>query len=496
MEEVFDVAIIGGGINGCGIAADAALRGLSVILFEKGDIASQTSSSSSKLIHGGLRYLEYYDFRLVKKALDERQRLLKIAPHLIHAIPFVLPYQQGMRPAWLLRTGLFLYDNLSRKNKLPRSKFIRRIKHSTYFAPLKEEFNKGFVFYDCTTDDSRLTITNALQAKKHGALIQNYTQLTQANVKDKIWYLTVKSKLGEKTAKAKTIINAAGPWVESVNNLLDIPNKFKMSLVKGSHMVVHKLYEGNHAYLLQHKDKRIVFVVPYHHHTMIGTTDIAFNDSLDEINISSEEINYLSDLINNYLRHPIQKEDIIHTWSGVRPLLAATGEELRTLSRDYSYHYTGLPAPAITIYGGKITTYRQLAQEVVDELRHVFPYLKKSQTREQTLPGSQLREISHKDYLSYVQDKYFWLPDELRQHYLNNYGTRAESLLANCTKMPDLGYDFGHGLYQVEVDYLHREEWAQSCDDILWRRTKLGLNFTPEDKQILTEYLSNINGYN
>ncbi|KTD22811.1 glycerol-3-phosphate dehydrogenase [Legionella lansingensis] len=490
MEQVFDVAVIGGGINGCGTAADAALRGLSVILLEKDDLASKTSSSSSKLIHGGLRYLEHYDFRLVKKALDERQNLLRLAPHLVHPIPFVLPYQENMRPAWLLRTGLFLYDNLSRKNKLPRSKFILRKKSSTYFSPLQEQLRKGFLFYDCTTDDSRLTITNALQAKDHGAIICNYTKITTANVVNGIWHLDITNQEGRKgCVKAKAVINASGPWVEPMNRLLNIPDKFKMSLVKGSHLVVHKLYEGKHAYLLQHKDQRIVFIVPYQGYTMIGTTDVAFNGSLDEVHISAEEVDYLRNLVNSYLRCEIQKEDIIYTWSGVRPLIAADGE-LKTLSRDYSYSYNASPAPSVTIYGGKITTYRQLASEVVDELKTVFPYLKESQSNDIVLPGSELNGMSYKDYLIYAREKYHWLTNEIKEHYLASYGTRTELLLADCSQMSHLGQDFSNGLYQIEVDYLCREEWAQNCEDILWRRTKKGLNFGSENIEILTDYLS------
>ncbi|WED44110.1 glycerol-3-phosphate dehydrogenase [Legionella cardiaca] len=489
MEQVFDVAVIGGGINGCGVAADAAQRGLSVILFEQEDLASKTSSSSSKLIHGGIRYLEYYDFKLVKKALDERQRLLSLAPHLIHPLPFVLPYEQNMRPAWLLRTGLFLYDNLSRKNKLPRSKLLRRKQHPTYFSLLKEKYNKGFLFYDCATDDSRLTITNALQAKTYGASIHNYTKLIQATTKDGMWHLTIKTLSNEEQLiKAKTVVNATGPWVESINNLLQIPNQYQMSLVKGSHLVVHRLYEGEHAYLLQHLDGRIVFIVPYQGYTMIGTTDVAFKGSLDEVNISNDEVDYLCNLVNNYLRCDIQRENIINTWSGVRPLLAAAGE-LKTLSRDYTYTYTDSPAPAVTIYGGKITTYRQLALESVNELRTVFPYLSKSETSNTPLPGARLQDMSYKEYLVFAREKYFWLPEDLKERYLSSYGTHTELLLAGCKKMADLGHDFGNSLYQLEVDYLCREEWALTCEDILWRRTKLGLNFPPENTQALTEYL-------
>ncbi|WP_028387617.1 glycerol-3-phosphate dehydrogenase [Legionella fairfieldensis] len=492
MEQLFDVAVIGGGINGCGVAADAALRGLSVILLEKDDLASKTSSASSKLIHGGLRYLEYYDFALVKKALDERQLLLNIAPHLVHPLVFALPYQPDMRPAWILRTGLFVYDHLNRQNKLPHSKSIHRNKQTNYFAPLKEDFTKGFLFYDCATDDARLTIANALQAKEHGASIHTRTALQHVMVMDNIWHLSVKTKREqEQLVKARSLINAAGPWVESINKLSGLPNRCALSLIKGSHIVVHKLYEGDHAYLLQNEDKRIVFIVPYHNHTMIGTTDVLFHDSPDEVHISYEEIAYLCKVVNTYLKYPLEKNHIISSWSGVRPLLAAEGLEPKALSRDYLHAYTQIPAPAVTIYGGKITTYRQSSLEAVNQLKPLFPHLNQSRTNSIPLPGATLDDCSYEKYLQHAREKYFWLDEELKERYLANYGTRTELLLADCNQMSDLGYDFGHGLYQIEVDYLVREEWATHCDDILWRRTKLGLNFNPQNKQRLADYLLN-----
>jgi glycerol-3-phosphate dehydrogenase len=355
--NLYDVAIIGGGINGCGIAADAALRGLSVVLFEKDDLASKTSSASSKLIHGGLRYLEHYDFSLVKKALDERQILLNIAPHLVHPFPFVLPYLPEMRPSWLLRTGLFFYDNLSRKNSLPKSKLIKREPCFSFFSPLLNHYQKGFLFYDCTTDDARLTLANAQQAKKHGAHIHSNTEVCETNVIGDHWQLRVQTKSNQECfVNAKVIINAAGPWVESVNQLLAIPNPLKMTLVKGSHLLVHKLYEGNHAYFLQNQDERIIFIVPYHGYTMIGTTDMAFSGSPDEVKIASDEIDYLSKAVSSYFARPLKPENIIHSWSGIRPLIAANDEKLSTTSRDYVVHYSQTPAPAVTLYGGKITT--------------------------------------------------------------------------------------------------------------------------------------------
>ncbi|KTC96579.1 glycerol-3-phosphate dehydrogenase [Legionella erythra] len=494
MDDFFDVAIIGGGINGCGIAADAALRGLSVLLIEKDDLASKTSSSSSKLIHGGLRYLEQYDFSLVKKALDERQTLLKIAPHLVYPLPFVLPYEQSMRPTWLLRTGLFLYDHLSRKNRLPRSRLIRRSQawSEPYFLPLSTAYHKGFAFYDCATDDARLTISNALQARAHGAIILPRTELLNATVENQSWRLQVKLQNDREVMfKARTVINATGPWVEQVNQRLNIPSRYKMSLVKGSHLVVHKLYEGNHAYLLQNKDKRIVFVIPYHGNTMIGTTDIAFKNNLDHVSISPEEITYLLDLTKLYFRHTIKKEDILTTWSGVRPLLSSDDEKPQALSRDYAYHYSSHPAPAIAIYGGKITTYRQLANETMDTLAAVFPALPPSLSDKMVLPGGQSDHSDYKTYVAHAREKYYWLDENIRERLFRAYGTRTELILGKLNETADLGEHFGHGLYQVEVDYLVEQEWAQTCDDILWRRSKLGLQFSARERDALMHYLNN-----
>ncbi|WBV64502.1 glycerol-3-phosphate dehydrogenase [Legionella pneumophila 130b] len=281
MDQVFDVAIIGGGINGCGCAADAALRGLSVILFEQDDLASKTSSSSTKLIHGGLRYLEHYEFGLVKKALQERQTLLNLAPHLVHSQSFVLPYLKHMRPSWLLRLGLFFYDHLSRKNHLPKSRLIHRNNKNNYFTPLKEELNRGFLFYDATTDDARLTILNAIQAKNHGASIRPHAKVTHAEVINNIWHLTIQPTKGQSyKAYAKSIINATGPWVQSIAQLTHTPIQKDITLVKGSHIIVPKLFEGNHAYFLQHNDQRVIFVIPYHGFSMIGTTDIHYTGIL------------------------------------------------------------------------------------------------------------------------------------------------------------------------------------------------------------------------
>lgn len=493
MDQVFDVAIIGGGINGCGCAADAALRGLSVVLLEQDDLASKTSSSSTKLIHGGLRYLENYEFSLVKKAITERQRLLDLAPHLVHPQALVLPYEQHMRPAWFLRLGLFLYDHLSQKNRLPKCKSISRKNKKHYFAPLKNELDHGFLFYDGAADDARLTIVNAIQARTNGACIRTHSTVTQTQIVNDLWQLTVQPQRGPSyTIQAKTLINAAGPWVKAVEQLTQIPDRKKISLVKGSHIIVPQLYEGNHAYFLQHQDKRVIFVIPYHGFSMIGTTDVPLTETIDKVNISDEEISYLMDLVNQYFKTNVVKKDVIYTWSGVRALLANEDKEARTLSRDYDYEFSLKPAPIVTIYGGKITTYRQLAEEAINQLAAVFPQMHPSSTATTPLPGATFEKMEFAQYIHYAKTKYQWMDTDLLNRYLYTYGTRMEKFLAFCTSESSLGKKYGPSLYQVEVDYLIIEEWAHSCDDILKRRTKLDLTMDEASKRELASYLERI----
>ncbi len=495
MDQVFDVAVIGGGINGCGCAADAALRGLSVVLFEQDDLASKTSSSSTKLIHGGLRYLEHYEFGLVKKALEERQTLLNLAPHLVHPQSFILPYQKHMRPSWLLRLGLFFYDHLSRKNHLPKCKSVKRNRRNNYFTPLIDKLKRGFLFYDAATDDARLTIINAIQAKIHGASIRPNSTVTQAEVVNNLWQLTIQSKEGAiHRIFARSIINAAGPWVESIAKLTHIPVKHQITLVKGSHIIVPKIFEGKHAYFLQNDDKRVVFVIPYHGFSMIGTTDTLFKGTLNNrIHISKKETDYLITLVNSYFKIKLSSNDIVFSWSGVRPLLATDGKELKALSRDYCYEFSTHPAPIVTIFGGKITTYRQLAEETVNQLAPLFPQMHQSQTKCIPLPGATFGTMSFDQYLIYARKKYDWMDHELLNRYLYSYGSNTELFLSKCTCIESMGKRYGSSLYQVELDYLISEEWAKHSEDVLQRRTKLGLTMDNIGKKELEEYLASIN---
>ncbi len=493
MNSVFDVAIIGGGINGCGCAADAALRGLSVVLLEQDDLASKTSSSSTKLIHGGVRYLENHEFGMVKKAINERQRLLDLAPHLVHPQALVLPYEKHMRSAWFLRLGLFVYDHLSSKNRLPRCKLIYRKSKKKYFDPLINQLNKGFLFYDAVTDDARLTIVNAIQAKNHGASIRTHATVIHTEIVNNLWQLTVQPKIGSSyTILAKSVINAAGPWVKSVEQLTKIPDRQKISLIKGSHIIVPQIYEGDHAYLLQHQDKRVIFVIPYHGFSMIGTTDIPLTGNPGNASISNEEIHYLIDLVNLYFKCTISEKDIIYTWSGVRALLADEGKEARALSRDYFYEINLEPAPIVTIYGGKITTYRQLAEEVINQLLQTFPQMGTSITASTPLPGAIFEAMNFEQYVHYARKKYKWMDPDLLTRYLYTYGSRTEIFLAACKNKESLGKKYCTYLYQIEVDYLISEEWAQSCDDILKRRTKLDLIIDEAGKKELANYLSRV----
>lgn len=543
MEEYFDLVIIGGGINGCGIAADAAIRGLKTLLIEQDDLASKTSSSSSKLIHGGLRYLEQYNFSLVKKALNERQILLQIAPHLVHPIPLMLPYKNlpwlislkplsmikslskrclgslfmreilfersefsalikktpsthledlQLRPAWLLRFGLFIYDHLSRKNKLPHTQFLRRNKHKELFSPLAKVYQKGFLFYDGMTDDARLTLSNALQATQYGAKIMTRTELIRGEAIEKHWQLHIKCAKTAKqsTIKASVVINTTGPWVETLNERLGIPSHHHVSLVKGSHILLPKLYEGTHGYLLQNKDQRVVFVLPYHGLSMIGTTEVKLKEPPKTLSISPEEINYLLKSVHAYFKLKIEPSAIVFSWSGVRPLIEDKVDKPQALSREYAIHYSQSPAPCVVVYGGKITTYRQLAQEAIDSLKPLFPNLPASRTQNIPLPGSNTPEgMSYEAYIQQLKAHYSWLDETIKTRLIANYGSRIEMILSPCNTQNDLGHHFGHGLYQCEVDYLIAHEWAKNAEDILSRRTKLGLLFNDEETQELNSYV-------
>ncbi len=491
--ESKDLFIIGGGINGTAIAADAAGRGLSVVLCEKDDIASATSSASTKLIHGGLRYLELYEFHLVRKALQEREILMHKAPHLITPLQFILPYEKHLRPAWLMRIGLFIYDHLSRKKMLPNSKWVD-LKKTMYGQALQDSFFKGFSYYDCFTDDARLTLLNALAAKEKGADIVTRHEFISARHENNRWMIQYKNQSTQEIVHctAKILINASGPWVNDTQQKINSQKSIALELVKGSHIVVPKLFDGHFAYILQNKDERIVFAIPYQtKFTLIGTTDVAFSEKINQhIAIDSEEENYLCHVINQYFKKSISPKDIIWSYAGVRCLQVDNEKQLSEISRDYKIEMDqDNQPPLITIIGGKLTTHRNLAEETVNLLKSHFPDMKPAWTALSPLPGGDFPNQDFEKFKAEFKNRYAWLPDEISHRYTKNYGTRAELILDNAKNINDLGENFTNGLYEKELIYLLQQEWAKTVDDILWRRTKLGLTIHQEAKNKLSDWL-------
>ncbi len=492
-SQPYDVFVLGGGINGVGIAADSASRGLSVVLCEQHDLASATSSASTKLIHGGLRYLEYYEFRLVREALSEREILMNNAPHLITPLQFIMPHHRALRPYWLIRLGLFLYDHLGKRQRLRSSAGVN-LSHSIFGKPLKPSFKKGFSYYDCWADDARLVIANAKAARAHGATILTNHRVQCATQQNGLWQISVENKQQNQTRlfHARALVNAAGPWL---NTSLDyIPNRIRarVQLVRGSHIVVNKLYDGEHAYILQQDDKRIIFAIPFaDNYTLIGTTDINGGSAYVKPEISHEEITYLCAAINQYFNQPITSRDIVWSYSGVRPLQADDHDNPSKITRDYRIEVDALPnaAPLLTIFGGKLTTYRKLSEQAVNRLHAYFPDLGDSTTEKSTLPGGHIPNSDMHAFIKHQQLMYSWLPETLLTRLAHTYGSEMNAVLAQAQSMTDLGLHFGCGLYQQEVDYLCHHEWAQFVDDILWRRTKLGLVFSADQVQKLANYL-------
>lgn len=490
-QRLYDVFIIGGGINGVGIANDAAGRGLDVMLCEMNDLASATSSSSSKLIHGGLRYLEHYEFRLVKEALAEREVLLKNAPHIISPLRFILPHQPHLRPAWMIRSGLFLYDNLSKRVTLEGSKSIKFGEDSE----LVPEIKKGFEYSDAKVSDTRLTLLNAISAREKGATIKTRTKCINAITEDDVWLLTLEDQTSGQSyqVRAKSLVNAAGPWVDRLVGIVDADQKNEsIRLVQGSHIVVPKVTDQSHAYILQNSDGRIVFILPYENDfNLIGTTDLDYEGDPGQAKITDGEIEYLVSITNQYLKTQIAKEDIVHTYCGVRPLLQDEAENAQKATRDYTLelHQSDACAPLLTIYGGKITTYRKLAEAAVNKLSEVFPEYSslKPWTKYYPLPGG---DISDKDSFSTKISKQFpWLPEHMRARFVTSYGTLIYPLLGDSKSLDDLGRHFGAQLFEKEVRYMVESEWAMCAEDIMWRRSKLGLHLTEEQVAELDAFI-------
>ncbi len=493
MSQVFDLLIVGGGINGAGIARDAAGRGLSVLLVEQGDLAGATSSASTKLIHGGLRYLEYYEFRLVREALIERERLLEAAPHIIWPLRFILPHEKGIRPAWFVRLGLFLYDHIAKRKRLPGTQTIRLTTHPAGTA-LKPGFDTAFMYSDAWVEDSRLVALNALDAAERGADIRVRTKLVRARRDGDGWRATLESAAGAATeVMARVLVNAAGPWVADVlNSKLGLDTSKSVRLVKGSHIVVPKLFQGEHAFILQNTDKRIVFAIPYQgRFTLVGTTDVPVETGPGQVAIGDEEVRYLCAVVNHFFRREVTPADVVWTYSGVRPLFDDGSIEASAVTRDYVFDLdTAGGAPVLSIFGGKITTFRKLAEHALDELKLFFPGMKPAWTDTASLPGGDIRDADFERFLSAFKARHPFLDEGLARRIARAYGTRAEEFLKGARSMGDLGEDFGAGLTAAEVDYLVRREWARSAGDILWRRSKLGLHVPAGAAERIDAYLA------
>lgn len=493
-KDHFDVVIVGGGVNGTGIAMDAAGRGLKVLLCEMNDLASATSSSSSKLIHGGLRYLEHYEFRLVREALAERESLLRNSPHIMWPMRFRLPHRPHLRPAWMIRTGLFLYDHLAKRELLPGSRSIRFDSSD----PLKPELTRGFEYSDGWVDDARLVVLTAKKAQQAGAQILTRTKCVKAERGSSNWKVTLSDRRdgSEKTVTTRAIVNASGPWVSRLfGEALSMPAPKAIRMVKGSHIVVPRLNKDSEAYILQNEDERIVFVIPYEDQfSLVGTTDVDYEGDPKQARISPEETEYLLNIVNAHFKRQLSADDVVWSYSGVRPLMDGEEENAQKASRDYSFEVSNEPdkAPLISVFGGKITTYRKLAEAATDKLCQFFPQAGGRWTRHAILPGGDFD--TQENLSARLQRDFPWLPGNVCRRYVRTYGTSAYTLLHGCCSMQDLGQHFAGTLYAAEVRYLMDAEWAMDSDDILWRRTKQGLYATERDVEALDRFLQGQQG--
>ncbi len=487
---IYDIAIIGGGVNGCGIARDAAGRGWSVFLCEQNDLGSGTSSASTKLVHGGLRYLEQYEFRLVREALLEREVLWGIAPHIIWPLRFVLPYHRKLRPRWLLRLGLFLYDHIGGRRKLPPTRVVRLDRDVTG-APLKPEFKRGFEYSDCWVEDSRLVVLNARAAADLGATVAPRTRCVSAERRDGLWHVVLQGPdaAAPTRIRARTLINAAGPWVGDVAQLVMRDNaRAPVRLVQGSHIVVPRLYDHDGCYIFQNADRRIFFVIPYERHfTLIGTTDRDYHGDVAAVHATADEIAYLCRSASDYLRHAVTPDMVVWTYSGVRPLFDESGDgAAQVTTRDYVLKLDAADAtPALlSVFGGKITTYRRLAEAALARLAPHLPAARgrpAGWTGRDSLPGGDFPIDGFEALRSAAAKLYPFLSDDHLRRLLRAYGTRIHEILDGAAGMADLGRHFGADFTEAELRYLVRTEWVRTAADAVWRRSKLGLRLTPDE---------------
>lgn len=502
-----DVLIVGGGINGCGIARDLAGRGWRVLLCEKDDLASHTSSASTKLIHGGLRYLEHYEFALVRKALQEREVLLRSAPHIMWPLRFVMPHDPSMRPAWMIRIGLFLYDHLAKREVLPGSRSIDLRRHAAG-VPLKAEFTSGFVYSDGWVDDARLVLLNALDAKARGAEVLTRTRCIHAQRGTDGWLATLEGPNGaHRSVRARAVVNAAGPWAEAF--LRGVAHAARgetlatrsLRLVKGSHIVVRRLFEHEHAYIFQNPDKRIIFAIPYQQDfTLIGTTDIELEgDDPGAAEISEAEIGYLCAQASRYFQKPVVPADVVWSYSGVRPLLDDASGDPSAVTRDYLLESNAAAAPLLSVWGGKITTFRKLAEDAADEVGRMLGEARPAWSKGAFLPGGDLSawigpatrpDDDFGRFVKALQHKHPWLEARLAWRLARAYGSRVAELIGPAQSMADMGAAVVPGLHERELRFLQDQEWVMDADDALWRRSKLGLHCTPAQRAEVARWLS------
>ena len=491
MTELVDLLVIGGGINGVGIARDAAGRGLSVELVEKDDLASHTSSASTKLVHGGLRYLEHYEFRLVAESLREREVLLANAPHIIWPLRFILPHETTMRPKWMLRLGLALYDRLGGQGRLPKSRGLD-LTVAPHRYILRDHLRAGFEYSDCWVEDSRLVVLSAMDARARGARISTRTRCMDLVRHEDHWRAQVACGSDTRTILARAIVNATGPWVDSVARLaLGEGTPAHLRLVKGSHIVVPRAYPGEHAYIFQQDDGRIVFAIPYERDfTLIGTTDVLYDGDLDQVEISAEERQYLRRAATRYLRSGVTEEDITHSFAGVRPLYEDKAASNSTVTRDYAFETEAQGgAPILSVYGGKITTYRKLAEHALERLAPHLNVPGEPWTKNAPLPGGDMADADFARFLWEASERYDWLPPETLLRLCRAYGARIAVLLGDAARLDDMGRHFGGDLYAREAEYLIEHEFARTAKDILWRRSKLGLHLSAEAQDALKRWL-------
>lgn len=516
----FDVLVVGGGINGVGIARDLAGRGWRVLLAEAQDFASHTSSSSTKLIHGGLRYLEYYEFSLVRKALQEREVLLKSAPHIMHALRFVMPHDAAMRPAWMIRMGLFLYDHLARREWLPGSSGVN-LRRSKLGTPLKTQYRRGFVYSDGWVDDARLVMLNAMDARDKGAELLSRSPVRSVQRGPQGWTARIQTPQGERVVQARALVNAAGPWAERFLREVALPAAGEplatksLRLVKGSHIVVKRCFEHDHAYIFQNPDKRIVFAIPYEgDFTLIGTTDVEVPgstlDGFAKAQIDEAEVAYLCEQASRYFTKPVTQADVVWTYAGVRPLLDDASGDPSAVTRDYLLETHRDGAPLLTVWGGKITTFRKLAEDAADLVGKMLGGATRPAWTEQAfLPGGDFSEwisrqqikpqtpaprldpkLAYEALVAALRLRHAYLPVALARRLARAYGARLTQLLGSATQLSDLGAEVAPGLFEAELRYLQQHEWASCADDVLWRRSKLGLHYTQAQREQVAAWFS------